>query len=71
MRSAKPKRVVEVPVDALSVVATGALYREVADQLHVSRRTVETHVANAMRKVQVRNRGELTASYWRHHASDD
>ena len=60
----------EAEARVAALVATGALYREVADRLHVSRRTVETHVANAMRKVQVRNRGELTASYWRHHTAD-
>ena len=48
-----------------AVVAEGLLYREVAERLHLSRRTVETHVASAMRKLDLRNRSELVAEYWR------
>lgn len=46
-------------------VAKGLLYREVATRLHISRRTVETHVAAALRKLNLRNRNELAADYWK------
>jgi len=47
------------------LVAEGLLYREVAARLHLSRRTVETHVASALRKLALRSRAELGAAYWR------
>lgn len=47
------------------LVADGLLYREVAARLHLSRRTVETHVASALRKLELRSRAELGAAYWR------
>ena len=49
-----------------AVVAEGLLYREAAERLHLSRRIVETHVASALRKLDLRNRSELVAEYWRH-----
>ncbi len=42
-------------------VVQGLLYREIAERLFISRRTVETHVANAFRKVGVSSRRELAA----------
>ncbi|MBW3561109.1 MAG: AAA family ATPase [Actinobacteria bacterium] len=47
------------------LVADGLLYREVAARLHLSRRTVETHVASVLRKLGLRSRAELGAAYWR------
>lgn len=47
------------------LVAEGHPYQEVADELFLSRRTVETHVARIRRKVGARNRAELVASYLR------
>ena len=42
-------------------VTTGLTYRQIADELFVSRRTVETHVAKTFNKLGVRSRGELAA----------
>lgn len=48
----------------LPLVADGLRYREVATALHLSRRTVESHVASMCRKLGVRTRGELARAYW-------
>lgn len=49
----------------LPLVVEGLPYREVAATLHLSRRTVESHVASMFRKLGVRTRGELTNVVWR------
>jgi DNA-binding CsgD family transcriptional regulator len=43
------------------LVASGASNPEIASRLFVSRKTVERHVSNALRKAGVRNRAELAA----------
>lgn len=47
-------------VEVLRLVAKGLAYREIADELHVSHRTVQNHVQNVLRKLQLHNRVELT-----------
>lgn len=42
-----------------TLAATGATNREIADQLHISTRTVESHLAAALLKLNVRTRAEL------------
>ena len=42
-------------------IARGYSYREVASRLHISIKTVETHVSKVLRKLQLSNRHELTA----------
>ena len=42
-------------------IARGFTYRETASRLHISVKTVETHVSNVLRKLQLSNRHELTA----------
>ncbi|HXH20526.1 MAG TPA: AAA family ATPase [Dehalococcoidia bacterium] len=44
-----------------SLIARGLTNREIADQLVLSARTVETHVANAMAKMGFSNRSQLAA----------
>jgi DNA-binding NarL/FixJ family response regulator len=43
------------------LIAAGASNPEIAQRLFVSRKTVERHVSNVLRKVGVRNRAELAA----------
>ncbi|HUH07317.1 MAG TPA: LuxR C-terminal-related transcriptional regulator, partial [Egibacteraceae bacterium] len=43
------------------LVAAGATNREVADALYLSPKTIERHLANVFRKLDVRNRTELAA----------
>jgi DNA-binding CsgD family transcriptional regulator len=58
----------DAEVRVAELVAEGLLYREVADRLFLSRRTVETHVAHILRKLGMRNRAELAAAYARRHS---
>ncbi|WP_341729113.1 response regulator transcription factor [Brooklawnia sp.] len=46
--------------DVLRLVAKGLSYRDIAEQLFVSHRTVQNHVQNVLRKLQLHNRVELT-----------
>jgi DNA-binding NarL/FixJ family response regulator len=46
-------------VDVLRLVATGRTARQIGDRLGVSHRTVETHVQNTLRKLQLHNRAQL------------
>jgi DNA-binding NarL/FixJ family response regulator len=56
------------PVDALTdretevlrMVATGLTSRQIAGRLVLSQRTVENHIQNTLRKLQLHNRVELT-----------
>lgn len=50
------------------LVADGATNREVAARLHLSRRTVETHLAHAFQKLEVRSRTQLAAIVLRERA---
>ena len=45
----------------VSLIAGGASNPEIAQELFLSRKTVERHVSNVLRKVGVRNRAELAA----------
>jgi DNA-binding NarL/FixJ family response regulator len=44
----------------MRLIARGYTYREVATRLHLSVKTIETHVSAVLRKLQVSNRHELT-----------
>ncbi len=46
--------------DVLRLIARGYLYKEVALELGVSPRTVETHVSAVLRKLQLSNRHQLS-----------
>ena len=46
--------------DVLRLIARGYTYKEVAAELFISDRTVETHVSSVLRKLQLSNRRELT-----------
>ncbi len=47
-------------IEVLRRVAQGMAYREIAEELVVSHRTVQNHVQNVLRKLQLHNRVELT-----------
>ena len=46
--------------EVLGLVAIGQTSNEIADRLHISRRTVESHRANVSAKLGLRNQAELT-----------
>src|SRR5690606_37547007 len=47
--------------EVMRMIARGYAYKEVAAELVLSAKTVETHVSNVLRKLQLSNRHELTA----------
>jgi len=46
-------------IEVLELIARGYLYKEVAQRLGVSTRTVETHVSSVLRKLNLPNRHQL------------
>jgi DNA-binding NarL/FixJ family response regulator len=46
--------------EVLRYIARGYAYKQVAHQLHISVKTVETHVSAVLRKLQLSSRHELT-----------
>jgi DNA-binding NarL/FixJ family response regulator len=46
--------------EVLRHIARGYTYREVGEQLYIAVKTVESHVSNVLRKLQLSNRAELT-----------
>ena len=51
-----PRRELEV----LRLLARGYTYKEIAERLFISVKTVETHASNILRKTQTSNRHQLT-----------
>lgn len=47
--------------EVMRLIARGFQYKEVAKELFISIKTVETHVSSVLRKLQLSNRHELTA----------
>jgi DNA-binding NarL/FixJ family response regulator len=47
--------------EVLRLIARGYTYKEIAARIHLSVKTVETHVSAVLRKLQLSNRHELTA----------
>jgi DNA-binding NarL/FixJ family response regulator len=47
--------------EVLRHLARGYTYREIAARLHLSVKTIETHVSSVLRKLQLSNRHELSA----------
>jgi DNA-binding NarL/FixJ family response regulator len=46
--------------EVLQLIARGYRYKEIASRLHLSPRTVESHVSAVLRKLQLSSRHELT-----------
>jgi len=51
----------------IRLIARGYTYRQIAERLFISIKTVETHVSNVLRKLHVANRHELTNLAREHH----
>jgi DNA-binding NarL/FixJ family response regulator len=47
--------------EVLRLIARGYTYKEVAGRIHLSVKTIETHVSSVLRKLQLSNRHELAA----------
>jgi DNA-binding NarL/FixJ family response regulator len=56
--------------EVLRLIALGHTSAEIADKLHLSRRTIETHRANIHRKLGLRTRAELVHFALRRHLVD-
>jgi len=63
-------RLTDRETEVLRLVAKGMSYRQIADRLVLSHRTVQNHVQNTLRKLQMHNRVELTR-YAIEHGLDD
>ncbi|NIL61648.1 response regulator transcription factor [Salinispora arenicola] len=46
--------------EVLRLLARGYAYKEIAKELYISIKTVETHVSNVLRKLQMSSRYELS-----------
>ena len=53
-------RLTERETEVLKMVAKGMSYKQIAERLLISHRTVQNHVQNTLRKLQMHNRVELT-----------
>jgi DNA-binding NarL/FixJ family response regulator len=53
-------RLTEREIEVLRLVAKGLSYKEIAERLVLSHRTVQNHVQNTLSKLQLHNRVELT-----------
>ncbi|QIX26320.1 response regulator transcription factor [Nocardioides sp. JQ2195] len=53
-------KLTERETEVLRLVAKGLSYKQIADRLVLSHRTVQNHVQNTLRKLQLHNRVELT-----------
>lgn len=56
---AAPPRLTDRETEVLRFVATGMSYKQIADRLVLSHRTVQNHVQNTLQKLQLHNRAEL------------
>lgn len=58
--SEPPSELTERETEVLRMVAKGMSYKQIAERLVLSHRTVQNHVQNTLRKLQMHNRVELT-----------
>jgi DNA-binding NarL/FixJ family response regulator len=54
------EQLTERETEVLKMVAKGMSYKQIAERLVISHRTVQNHVQNTLRKLQLHNRVELT-----------
>ena len=55
----EPPRLTDRETEVLRLVAKGLSYKQIAERLVVSHRTVQNHVQNTLHKLQLHNRVEL------------
>ena len=60
-RTAVSETLTEREQEIAALIAAGASNPEIAQQLFLSRKTIERHVSNVLKKVGARNRAELAA----------
>ena len=58
-RPGRRPRLTDRETEVLRLVAKGLSYKQIAERLVLSHRTVENHVQNTLRKLQLHNRVEL------------
>jgi DNA-binding NarL/FixJ family response regulator len=58
-RGPEVPRLTERETEVLRLVAKGLSYKQIAERLVLSHRTVQNHVQNSLRKLQLHNRVEL------------
>ena len=58
-RAADAPRLTERETEVLRLVAKGLSYKQIAERLVLSHRTVQNHVQNTLRKLQLHNRVQL------------
>jgi DNA-binding NarL/FixJ family response regulator len=63
-------RLTERETEVLRLVAKGLSYRQIADRLVLSHRTVQNHVQNTLRKLQLHNRVQLVRYAIEHGVED-
>jgi DNA-binding NarL/FixJ family response regulator len=61
----------ERETEVLKMVAKGLSYKQIAERLVLSHRTVQNHVQNTLRKLQMHNRVELTRYAIEHGLDED
>jgi DNA-binding NarL/FixJ family response regulator len=61
----------ERETEILKMVAKGMSYKQIAERLVLSHRTVQNHVQNTLRKLQMNNRVQLTRFAIEHGLDDD
>jgi DNA-binding NarL/FixJ family response regulator len=57
---ASDEQLTDRETEVLKMVAKGLSYKQIAERLVISHRTVQNHVQNTLRKLQMHNRVELT-----------
>ncbi len=60
MRDAELDELTAREREVLRLIARGYRYKEIAASLHLSVKTVESHVSSVLRKLQLSSRHELT-----------
>ena len=67
----RPDPLTDRETEILKMVAKGMSYKQIAERLVISHRTVQNHVQNTLRKLQMNNRVQLTRWAIEHGLDDD